>query len=133
MNITAGARGMKMNINDIGPLQVGGDVVQTAGQQLNRVLRTRAIRTKFFDPELFADPAWDILLALYKAELSQRRVSVSSCCFDAQVPTTTGLRYIANLCRRGVVLRMADPLDGRRMFLSLSREASAAMQCILLN
>lgn len=122
-----------MAINNIMPLQTSGDVALAAGLQLKRVLRTRAIRTQFFDADLFADPAWDILLALYKAELTQRRISVSGCCYAAQVPATTGLRYIATLCEQGVVLRKPDPLDGRRLFLSLSHAASAAMQRILLN
>jgi DNA-binding MarR family transcriptional regulator len=119
-----------MASDGLGPLHAEGEMPQ---EQLTRVLRTRAVRGKFFDPELFADPAWDILLALYEAKLTQRRISVSSCCFAAQVPTTTGLRYIAALCRQGMVLRTPDPLDARRMFLSLSREGSAAMQLILQN
>jgi DNA-binding MarR family transcriptional regulator len=124
---------MTMRNNGIALLPPHGDTIQDAEQQLNRVLHTRAVRGKCFHPELFADPAWDILLALYKAELAQRRISVSSCCVAAQVPTTTGLRHIAALCEHGVLVRTQDKLDRRRMFLSLSAEASAAMQRILRN
>lgn len=133
MNGTAGARKMTMPSNGLGFLHEHHAADQVAEQQLTRVLRTRAVRARFFDAHLFSDPAWDILLALYKAELTQRRISVSSCCSAAQVPTTTGLRYIAALCEQGVAVRTPDPLDGRRLFLSLSSEASAAMQRILLN
>jgi len=133
MNVTAGALETIIESDRLGPSPAGGAALQVAEQQLTRVLRTRAVRARFFDPELFADPAWDILLALYEAELNQRRISVSSCCFAAQVPSTTGLRYIAALCAQGMVLRTPDPLDARRLFLSLSCDGSAAMQRILLN
>lgn len=133
MNSTAGAKKIAMRNNAPGLRHAVSNVIQDAERQLARVLRTRAVRSKFFDPALFADPAWDILLALYKAELAQRRISISNCCYAAQVATTTGLRHIAALCEQGVVVRTPDPLDARRMFLSLSGEASAAMQRILLN
>jgi DNA-binding MarR family transcriptional regulator len=86
------------------------------------------MRAEFFDKELFADPAWDILLELYDAEVTGHRTTVSACCAAANVPTTTALRYIATLSQRGFVHRRHDPLDARRIFLSLSMESSAAMR-----
>lgn len=132
MSTIAGAKDMPMATDDVQRPLASADI-ESAEQQLDRVLRTRAIRAKFFDPELFADPAWDILLALYEAALRQRRISVSNCCSAAQVPATTALRHIDALCGQGIVLRTSDPLDARRKFLSLSREATVAMQRILLN
>jgi hypothetical protein len=44
------------------------------------------MREQFFGPDLFADPAWDILLDLYAARLEQQRVAVSSLCIAAAVP-----------------------------------------------
>lgn len=102
-----------------------------AERHLRHIMETRAIRGRFFAPKLFADPAWDILLALYRAELRQRRVTVSSCCSAANVPSTTALRCIKMLCDDGIILRTPDPLDGRRTFLALAREASTAMQGFL--
>jgi len=99
----------------------------SAERQLREIMRARAMRSEFFDPALFADPAWDILLELYDAELAGHRTTVAACCAAANVPVTTALRRIATLSTRGLVLRRPDPLDGRRIFLSLSREASTAM------
>jgi DNA-binding MarR family transcriptional regulator len=115
------------------PSKVDHGAVQSAEKQLNRVLRTRMFRSRFFASELFSDPAWDILLTLYETELAQRRISVSNVCFAAQVPVTTGLRYIETLCRQGMVSRTPDPIDARRIFLSLTSEGSLAMQCVILN
>ena len=100
-------------------------------QQLRRIVKTRAIRREYFDAELFADPAWDILLDLYAAELAQQRVSVSKCCLGANVPATTALRHIESLSKKGLIVRSPDPLDARRTFVSLSESASAAMQAFL--
>src|SRR3990170_2463004 len=47
-------------------------------REIREILRQRRNRDRFFDAELFADPAWDILLELYGAELGQHRLSVSS-------------------------------------------------------
>jgi DNA-binding MarR family transcriptional regulator len=92
------------------------------------VIRTRRLRERFFRPDLFADPAWDILLDLFYSELAQYRVAVSSACAAAAVPATTGLRWIKTLVDEGMVIRRADPHDGRRIFLELSPGASEAMR-----
>jgi DNA-binding MarR family transcriptional regulator len=91
------------------------------------VLKARRLRERYFDPELFADPAWDILLELLQAEIAQYRVSVSSLCGAAQVPATTALRWISTLTDSGLLHRRPDPNDGRRMFMELTPRASAAM------
>ena len=104
-----------------------GTTHEAAERQVRRIIHSRALRAEFFDSTLFADPAWDILLALYLSKLTQRRISVSQCCRSAKVPQTTALRYIAELCDRSLVLRETDHFDGRRVFLSLSTGASDAM------
>jgi DNA-binding MarR family transcriptional regulator len=91
------------------------------------VIKARRLRDRYFDEELFADPAWDILLELLHAEISQYRVSVSSLCDAAHVPTTTALRYINTMTDSGLLLRRPDPSDGRRIFMELAPSASDAL------
>jgi DNA-binding MarR family transcriptional regulator len=43
------------------------------------------------------------------------------------VPPTTALRWIRMLTQQGVLVRSADPRDGRRVFMTLSEASSAAM------
>jgi DNA-binding MarR family transcriptional regulator len=97
-------------------------------KHLRTLIRARRFRTRFFDDELFADPAWDMMLDLLEAELSQRRVAVSSLCLAAAVPATTALRWIKALVEKGLFIRRADPFDGRRFFVELSPEASQALR-----
>lgn len=96
-------------------------------KDIRALLKLRRSRDKFFDGELFADPAWDILLELYAARLGQRRVSVGSLCLGAAVPATTALRWISLLERKALLERNADPMDGRRFYLSLSSSGLEAM------
>ena len=92
------------------------------------LINARRERARYLSNELFADPAWDILLDLLHAELASQRVPVSSLCIAAGVPTTTGLRWISNMVKAGLLLRQPDKLDGRRVFVELAPEVSAALR-----
>lgn len=110
-----------------GPADVRAPEQQVSERQVRDVLKLRRNRDRFFDSELFADPAWDILLELYAAALAQLRVSVTSLCCGAAVPATTALRWINHLEEKGLITRRPDPIDGRRHFLMLSKEGMEAM------
>jgi Winged helix DNA-binding domain len=97
------------------------------GRDVRTVIRQRRLRDELFDPELFADPAWDMLLDLYAARLDRTRVSVSSLCIAAAVPATTALRWIKTLTKTGLFERKADQHDARRIFVQLSDEATTGM------
>ena len=90
-------------------------------------IRKRRLRDRFFAAEIFADPAWDMLLDLCAARLEEKQVAVSSLCIAAYVPPTTALRWIRALTDQGLLIRVADPDDGRRMFVALSEGAADRM------
>ena len=95
--------------------------------QIRNLIRARRMRGNHFPAELFADPAWDMLLDLFAAELEHRRVSVSSLCIAAAVPGTTALRWIGTMVDAGLFERHADQLDRRRAYVGLSDRARAGM------
>lgn len=97
------------------------------GETIRAVVRARRLRARFFSEELFADPAWDMMLDLLQAEIAQHRVPVSSLCIAAAVPATTALRWIKTMTDAGLFVRRADPHDGRRVFVELAPETSAAL------
>jgi DNA-binding MarR family transcriptional regulator len=86
------------------------------------------LRSRYFSEELFADPAWDMLLDLLQAEVAHLRVPVSSLCIAAAVPATTALRWLKTMVSQGLFIRRADPHDGRRVFVELAPEASSALR-----
>ncbi|KQM17500.1 winged helix DNA-binding protein [Novosphingobium sp. Leaf2] len=88
----------------------------------------RRRRIKIFrTDDLFGEPAWDILLDLFIAAKERRRVSVTSACIGSAVPSTTALRWIAQLEKHGLLVREADPGDARRVYVKLSAKGYAAM------
>ncbi len=110
------------------PVAPSGDVPPINGETVRAVIRARRTRARYFDEELFADPAWDMLLDLLAAEIAQHRVPVSSLCIAASVPATTALRWIKTMTDNRMFLRRADPHDGRRVFIELAPEASLALR-----
>src|SRR5437588_6676202 len=92
-----------------------------------KLLSLRRKRDHFFDATLFSDPAWDILLELYAAELGQRRVSVGNLGIGAALPASTAVRWIKILETKGMIWRLPDPLHGRRVFLTLTPDTVRAM------
>ncbi|MCE7795428.1 MarR family transcriptional regulator [Sphingobium sufflavum] len=92
--------------------------------EIRTLLQVRRMRDRFLPGELFADPAWDMMLDLMGARLDGKAVSVSSLCIAAAVPPTTALRWISQLTERGIFQRRNDPADARRVFISLSDEAA---------
>jgi len=99
-----------------------------APETVRSIIRARRLRNRFFPEDLFADPAWDMLLDLLQAELSHLRVPVSSLCIAAAVPATTALRWLKSMVDQGLFVRRADPHDGRRVFVELSRDTSLALR-----
>jgi hypothetical protein len=91
------------------------------------MIRGRRDRARFFPNRLFADPAWEILLALTLAEQQQARLSISHLCDRIDVPATTALRWIASLTDEGFLIRRDDPTDRRRKYIELSPSALANM------
>ncbi|WP_443969829.1 MarR family transcriptional regulator [Sphingobium sp. CR28] len=95
--------------------------------EIRALIRIRRLRERFLPEDLFADPAWDMLLDLFAARLAGERVSVSSLCIAAAVPPSTALRWIGQLTDRGIFQRVDDPVDGRRAFIELSDKAAQAL------
>jgi len=94
---------------------------------VRRIIRQRQIRSRFFDGELFADPAWDMLLDLTAARVEHTRVAVTSLCIASGVPPTTALRWIGQMSAAGLLERVEDETDRRRAFIALSDRAADAM------
>ena len=104
------------------------DVPPLSSEVVRNVIRARRLRTRYFSADMFADPAWDMLLDLLQAEIAQLRVPVSSLCIASAVPATTALRWLKTMVSQGLFVRRADPHDGRRVFVELAPDTSSALR-----
>ncbi|WP_088334210.1 winged helix DNA-binding protein [Sphingomonas mucosissima] len=107
------------------PDPVGATSFGAAGR-LNTAIawvRARACRDQAFGDDLFFDPAWSIMLELYIHHRQQTATSITSLCVAAKIPPSTGLRWVALLEKRGLVVREADPFDRRKSYARLTSEA----------
>lgn len=95
---------------------------------LRTIISSRSLRSRFFPDDLFADPAWDILLDLARADLDKQQVSVSSVCIAASVPMSTALRWVRQMTDAGMLSRWTDPKDRRRDLIALTDKTAAHMK-----
>jgi DNA-binding MarR family transcriptional regulator len=110
-------------------LETFEDRIAIIKRQALRHYKSRRTRDELFGkPDLFGEPAWDMLVDLFIAGEEGKKISVSSLCVASAVPMTTALRWIAILESRALIERTADALDARRSYLSLAIEAQAKIR-----
>ena len=111
------------------PYNINPDYITRFAQSL---YKSRRVRARYFDKNLFGEPTWDMLLDIFVHQSSGLQVSVKSLCLASDVPDTTALRWIALLVESGLIARKNDERDRRRIFLSLTPRGEAAIrQCLI--
>lgn len=85
-------------------------------------LRCRSRRDALFHKGDLADPAWDMLIALYLADDEAAHRSIISLCDASRLPQSTALRWVNRLCDAKLVYREPDPTDRRRVYLRPTAE-----------
>jgi hypothetical protein len=73
------------------------------GQTVSNLLSARKHRHRHLAPSLFGEPAWDILLMLFDANLSGHASTVAEVCKAAGPHVATSNRWIAILANYGLV------------------------------
>lgn len=89
--------------------------------------KERALRAKYLSSELFAEPAWHILLELYSFELISVVVSESELASRISVPATTTAFWTKVLEAQGVIAREVDSDDARQVRVSLTKKGLEAL------
>jgi Winged helix DNA-binding domain len=91
-------------------------------------IERRSIRRRYVSNAILGEPAWDIVIDLFLSHLLHKNISVSSACLAANVPATTALRHLAKLEDRGMIMRVKDETDQRRVWLRLTPETFEAVK-----
>lgn len=125
-------------LRDLNESLQGSDMTPVGPDDASRILalakdiyKLRRARAAYLPQELFADPAWDILLELFILRLENRRASVKSVCIAADVPATTALRWINVLLSKKLIERSNDANDQRIKLISITNEGFEAMRQLL--
>ncbi len=98
---------------------------------LKALVAARADRDALFAAGLFSDPAWEMMLDLAVAEASGRPISVTSLCIASGAPTTTALRRMDDLKAAGLIDRVPDPRDRRRVLVRLTAQGKERMEAFV--
>lgn len=84
------------------------------------ILAERRMRRQHLPAELFHEPAWDMLLALFVANDNPQPMNIKALVAMADAPVTTSQRWIEHLYKLRLIDRVIDPADRRRVEISLS-------------
>lgn len=96
-----------------------------------QLLAGRKQRDHYFDPVLFSNPAWDILLNLYVADAESRPVNVLESYPASTVPQGVALRWLGYLKQEEMVVEMPDPARPRRTVIRLSDQTRLTISSYL--
>ncbi len=92
-----------------------------------KIFEARRVRSQFFDRELFSEPAWDMLLALYCMSTSGKRLTVSGLGHAAGYAVATAMRWQDRLIEAGMIVREPSAVDGRIIYVELSASGVKAI------
>ena len=111
--------------------QVGNVGIPQAPRNLVEIAReqqaVRKARRRFFPPDLFHEPAWEMLIALFVVYETEHSMNVKALVSCSDAPATTSQRWIDHLHKSGLIDRVTDTIDRRRIDISLSDRGYDAM------
>jgi len=93
----------------------------TPQNSVELLLKARDQRLRLLGAKTSDEVSWHIMLDLYKASLSGEELSVSDVCVGSESSQTTALRRLDMLVHEGLAVREHDPIDRRRIVVSLTK------------
>lgn len=91
------------------------------------IMASRKARRKYFPSDLFHEPAWEMLMALFIIYEGEHTMNVKQLVSCSDAPATTSQRWIDHLHKSGLIDRVTDTIDRRRIDISLSERGHDAM------
>ncbi len=95
------------------------------------MMAQRRLRRHYLPAELFHEPAWDMLVALFVSHRDDQPMNIKSLVAMADAPVTTSQRWIEHLHKLKLIDRVIDPTDRRRVEVSLSHGGYEAVKAYL--
>jgi DNA-binding transcriptional ArsR family regulator len=102
--------------------------VELTEEHILLILAVRRGREAVFGRDLFSDPAWDVLLELYAANLAGRNMTAHDLAAAIDAPRSTIGRWIEALADRGLVTLQSNSLEPTSLSVSLSADGVSKMK-----
>jgi len=99
-------------------------------QRARALLESRRRRVAIFGPQMFAEPAWDMLLILYLSGGGRRQTQTGLGELSG-ASRSTAMRWIDYLSCRDLLQREDHPTDKRRNFVSLTEKGRHLLELYL--
>lgn len=108
--------------------EAASSVLEVSEEAVKRLIHAWQERTSYLPSELISDPAWGMLLELLQAEIQGRRVSLARLCRVSAVPTSSAVRWLKALERRGLIVRRTNTVDADNETVELSHKGSCTLR-----
>jgi DNA-binding MarR family transcriptional regulator len=95
------------------------------------LLDDRKRRSAIFNPGMFGEPAWELLLNLYINDRAGPRLTIGKLIQVAGLPQSTSLRWLDYLEDQRLIVRNEHPTDARTAFVELTDKAREALASYL--
>jgi DNA-binding MarR family transcriptional regulator len=95
------------------------------------ILAARRRRAEAFNPAMFGEPAWELLLTLFVMDREGPRLTIGRLAQVAGTKPTTAIRWLDYLEGQMFIEREAHPNDSRTAFIRLTDKAREAISLYL--
>jgi DNA-binding MarR family transcriptional regulator len=95
------------------------------------ILEDRRRRCQIFNPGMFGEPAWELLLNLYVMDKHGPRLTIGQLIQIAGVAQATALRWLEYLRDQELITREEHPTDARTAYVALTDKAREALSLYL--
>jgi DNA-binding MarR family transcriptional regulator len=100
-------------------------------QLAETIIEARRRRAEIFNPAMFGEPAWELLLTLFVMDREGPRLTIGRLAQLAGTKLTTALRWLEYLEDQAFVQREQHPNDARTAFIQLTDKAREALRLYL--
>lgn len=101
-------------------------------QAITNILALRRRRPEQLEAALFGEPAWDMLLVLFKASLDRTELTIEEVCKSSGTYESTARRWMAVLVDQHMAELDCEERDDRLKTVRLTEQGSIRMTKILL-
>jgi DNA-binding MarR family transcriptional regulator len=95
------------------------------------IIEDRRRRAEIFNPSMFGEPAWELLLTLFVMDQRGPRLTIGRLAQVARTKLTTALRWLDYLEDQDLVRRELHPNDARTAFIELTDKARDSLRLYL--